>query len=94
MPPMTRALTARYLTTVLGIIPGIGVGTVIAGKITRTLEQPFVQFDRSVSIPAWVLGAAITLLFTVLVNVIALRPVKNLKLTDAAQAVAAHRKSE
>ena len=35
-------------------------------------------------VPALLLGAAITLLFAAIVNAIALRKVKNLKLTDVA----------
>ena len=72
------------VTTVLGILLGIVLGSVIGYRIVRALEQPFVQFDRSVSVVAWLIGAAMTILFTVIINVIVLRKVKNLKLTDAA----------
>ena len=77
-------LRETYVTTALGILLGLGVGSWIGYIILRSLEQPFAQFVRSVSIPAWIVGAGLTVLFTVFVNLIALRPVKKLKLTDVA----------
>ena len=77
-------LRETVITTILGIIIGIASGAGIAYSIIRTLEQSFLQFDRSVSLIAWLVGAALTVLFTVIVNAIALRKVKNLKLTDVA----------
>jgi len=69
-------------TTVVGTIIGIAMGAAIAYRITRSLETAFVQYNRSVSLPAWAFGAVITAFFTLLINVIVLRKVKNLKLTD------------
>ena len=69
-------------TTVVGTIAGIAMGAAIAYRITRSLETAFVQYNRSVSLPAWAFGAVITAFFTVLINVIVLRQVKRLKLTD------------
>lgn len=70
------------VTTIAGILLGIGLGAGIGYQIVRSLEQSFVQFDRSVSIPAWLIGAALTAVFALIVNMIALRKVKKLKLTD------------
>ncbi len=77
-------LRETVITTTLGILVGMAVGSGIGYKICRSLEQPFLQIVKSLSLPAWLAGAALTVLFTVLVNIIALRPVKNLKLTDVA----------
>ena len=77
-------LRETYITTSLGILLGLGIGSGIGYFILRTLEQPFAQFVRSLSMPAWIVGTGLTALFTVIVNLIALRPVKNLKLTDVA----------
>ncbi|MBQ4304904.1 MAG: hypothetical protein II774_10490, partial [Lachnospiraceae bacterium] len=70
------------LTTILGILLGIGEGSAVAYRIVRAMEQPVIQLDRSVSCVAWIMGAVITLVFTVLVNWAVLRKVRNLKLTD------------
>jgi ABC-type antimicrobial peptide transport system permease subunit len=76
---MTRE---TVLTTILGILLGIGEGSAVAYRIVRAMEQPVIQLDRSVSCAAWIMGAVITLVFTVLVNWAVLRKVRNLKLTD------------
>lgn len=75
-------LRETYATTAIGILLGIGLGAGIGYRIVRSLEQSFIQFDRSVSLLAWLVGAAITIVFAVIVNAIALRKVKKLKLTD------------
>lgn len=69
-------------TTTVGTIVGIAMGAAIAYRITRSLETAFVQYNRSVSLPAWAFGAVITAFFTILINVIVLRQVRRLKLTD------------
>lgn len=71
-----------FVTTALGIALGIGIGSVMTVKILHSLEQPFIQFYRGSDFKSWLVGAAITLLFTVIVNAISLRKVKRLKLTD------------
>ncbi|MBQ6273957.1 MAG: ABC transporter permease [Oscillospiraceae bacterium] len=81
---LSYMLRETAVTTLLGILLGVLIGSGIAYQICRALEQPFLQFARNISLPAWASGAALTVLFTALVNVIALRPVRNLKLTDVA----------
>ncbi len=77
-------LRETVVTTAVGILLGIGLGAGIGYKIVRSLEQSYVQFDRHPSIFAWAIGALMTIVFTVIVNAIALKKVKKLKLTDAA----------
>ena len=72
------------LTTITGIVLGIALGAGIAYRIVRSMEQAFIRFDRSVSLTAWLFGALITALFAIIINMIVLRKVKNLKLTDLA----------
>ena len=69
-------------TTVAGMLAGVVMGALIAYRITRSLETAFVQYNRSVCLPAWAYGVAITAFFTIVINVIVLRQVKHLKLTD------------
>jgi ABC-type antimicrobial peptide transport system permease subunit len=69
-------------TTIVGTITGIAMGAAIAYRITRSLETAFVQYNRSISLPAWAFGAVITAFFTIVINVIVLRQVRHLSLTD------------
>ena len=69
-------------TTIVGMITGIAMGAAIAYRITRSLETAFVQYNRSISLPAWAFGAVITAFFTIVINVIVLRQVRHLSLTD------------
>ncbi len=83
-PRSRSAPASAALRTALGILLGLAVGSGIACTICRTMDQPFLQLVRAPSIPAWIAGAVLTVLFTAVVNYVALRPVKNLKLTDLA----------
>ncbi len=71
-------------TTAVGILLGLAVGSFLGYRIVRALEPSFIQLERSLCYPAWGYAAALTVLFTVIINILALRKVKNLKLTDVA----------
>ena len=75
-------LRETVLTALTGIILGIAAGCGIGYYIVRSVELSYTQFDRGVYVPAWLYAAGITALFTVVINAIALRSVKKLKLTD------------
>ena len=75
-------LRETIFTTVVGILVGIALGAGLGYAIVRALEQPFVQFDRSVGVISWLFAAGITAVFAVVINAIVLRKIRNLKLTD------------
>ena len=50
------------VTTIAGIVLGIALGSDIAYRIVRSMEQAFIRFDRGVSPLAWLYGALITVL--------------------------------
>ncbi len=70
------------LTTAIGIVLGCGIGSAAAYHIIHSLEQPYTRMNREISLGAWLIGAAITLVFTAVVNYVVLRKVKNLRLSD------------
>ena len=72
------------ITTILGIILGLIFGSAIGYRIVRALEQSFYRLERSICFSGWLYAAIMTVFFTVIVNIIALRKVKDLKLTDVA----------
>ena len=77
-------LRETVVTTILGIILGFAIGSGVAYSIARTMEQVFFQMKRSPDFLSWLIAAALTVLFTVIVNAVALRKIKNLRLTDIA----------
>ena len=78
-------LRETVITTVLGIALGIAFGSYISYRMIRSMEQPFVQFERGLSPKAWLLGTVITVFFAVVINTAALHKVKRLNLTDVSE---------
>ena len=72
------------LTTCLGIIVGLVLGSVLGYLIIRFLEQVQFGMIRHVSFSACLYSALLTGLFSLIINLIALRKVKHLKLSDIA----------
>ena len=75
-------LRETVFTTAVGIVLGVAAGCGIGHYIVRSVELPYAQFDRGVCPRAWLYAVGITLLFTIVINAIALQKVKKLKLTD------------
>lgn len=71
------------ITTALGIVLGIAVGALMGYIVIRFIEMPHAQFVRTPFILGWVISAAITAVFSILINAFGTRKVKDLKLTDA-----------
>lgn len=71
------------LTTALGIALGLLTGIIVSRQLVSSMEQPFFQLDRTLYPLSFLAASGMTVLFTTLVNLAALRPVRDLKLTDA-----------
>jgi len=71
-------------TTVAGIILGIVLGSLLGYRMLRLLENEQLHFIHSVQPGAWGIAILITIVFSLVIYSIALRPVKDLKLTDVA----------
>ena len=86
----TTKETKRYIsmesviTTVIGILLGLVAGTGIAWYIQRLLEKPQMGFIHSLCPEAWIPAAVITAIFALVINVVAMRKIKDLRLTDIA----------
>lgn len=72
------------VTNLLGIVLGLGAGALLGYRMICLLEGAQVHFVREPQLTALLLSAAITALFSIILNWIALRKVKDLKLTDVA----------
>ncbi len=72
------------VTTILGIILGIIVGSGFSYVICRFVEQSQIGLVRTPDLPGWAYSALFTAFFSTVMNVIALRKIKHLNLRDAA----------
>ena len=72
----------NILTTVLGMIVGIGIGSLVTYIIILLLQNPALGLKRTVDPIGWLISCLITAAFTIVVSAIALRKVKHLKLSD------------
>ena len=72
------------LTTILGIILGLIIGAILGYSIVRFLEQAQFGLVTHVNYPAFIYSALMTGLFALIINYIALRKIKHLKLSDIA----------
>ena len=70
------------ITSVIGIVLGIGVGALMGYIVIRFIEMPHAQFVRTPYVLGWLISAAITAVFSVVINKFGTRKVKDLKLTD------------
>ena len=78
---LTYAAAEPMVTTSLGILSGLGIGTFLGGKIVRMLEQAGTQFARDVDWRSMALSVLFTLSFALIINGLSLRRVRNLKIS-------------
>lgn len=76
------AATELAVTTALGILAGVPAGAGLGYLIIRKTEGNWIQLVRSVDWRSVVFSTIITLAFSLLINSIALRRVRDLKLSD------------
>ena len=85
----TTKETKRYISmesviTTIIILLGLVAGTGIAWYIQRLLEKPQMGFIHSLCPEAWIPASVITAIFALVINVVAMRKIKDLRLTDIA----------
>ena len=73
-----------FITTGIGIILGLISGSLLAMRMLELIQSSGVNSPRGIQWLAWLLAAVITILFSVIINSIAMRKIKYLKLSDAA----------
>ncbi len=84
----TAAECIRYaavdlvITTVLGTLLGLILGRFVGAHILSVTETPYIQMIREPAPQSFLFSAAITCGFSALVNMVALRKVRQLKLSD------------
>ena len=77
-------LEESIFTTVLGIILGLLMGSFLGSSIIRSFEKPHLQLHKSINFKAWLMSTLITVIFSLVINFLALRKVKKMQMTDIA----------
>ena len=72
------------VTTVVGVALGLWFGIRIAAWIEKMLEGPYAQFVRDPDLRTFLYSAAITLIFSLVINGYALNSIRKLNLSDIA----------
>ena len=75
--------TETIITSVIGILLGIGIGALMGYIVIRFIEMPHAQFVRDPYLLGWLISAAITAAFSAVITAFGTRKVKDLRLTDA-----------
>ena len=69
-------------STVIGIAIGLLLGQLLSVRVITLVEGVNIFFMKNIQWGAWLISATITAAFAVVINMIALRKVKHLKLSD------------
>ena len=82
----TRGYLERetIVTTAIGVVLGVALGAVLAPVLIRLLEQPDLQFIRSFHPVAWIIAVVLEVAFSVIINGLVFRKIKDLNLRDVA----------
>ncbi|NBI16967.1 hypothetical protein D1841_03375 [Neglecta sp. X4] len=74
------------ILTVIGCLAGLGLGVALHQFVIRTAEVDIVMFGRSVYPLSYLWSALLTLLFSVLVNLVMGRKLKNISMVESMKA--------
>ena len=82
----TKGYLARetFVTTTVGVVLGVICGSALTPFIIRMVEQPDLQFIRTFHPVAWIAAVALEVLFSVIINSMVFRKVKDLNFRDVA----------
>ena len=73
--------------SVIGAVLGLGLGRLLADFVIKTAEIDLVMFGREVHVLSYVLAAAMTIVFSLLVNLFMTRFVRRISMVDALKSV-------
>jgi len=80
----TRGYLARetIITTAVGIALGVLVGAIITPPLIVKIQPPDLEFIKSFQIQAWALAVGLETLFSIVINAIVFRKIKDLNFRD------------
>lgn len=75
------------ILSLIGILCGVPLGIWLHHYIVLTVEVASVMFGRTISWPSYLIAAGLTVLFTLLVNLIMRRPIRRIDMVESMKAV-------
>jgi putative ABC transport system permease protein len=72
------------LTTVAGLVLGVVVGAVFTPFAIKCMQQPDLEFVKTFQPVAWMAAVVLEALFSIVINTLVYRKVKDLNLRDIA----------
>ena len=70
----------------IGLLGGLLLGVVLHQFVIRTAEVDMVMFGRSIYAPSYLLAAVLTVLFSVLVNLVMYRKLARISMVESMKA--------
>lgn len=82
----TKAYLSResLITTTAGLILGVAIGAIITPAVIKIMQQADLEFVKSFQTVAWVIAVVLEAAFSIIINNIVYRKVKDLNLRDIA----------
>lgn len=75
------------ILTMIGILVGLFLGKLLHVFIIKTIENPDMMFGREIFWQSYLMAAAITIVFSLLVNLVMTRKLRGIKMVDSMKAL-------
>ncbi len=77
----------NVVNTIIGVALGLGAGVLLHQYIIRTAEIDRVMFGKSIALPSYLFAAALTFLFTLFVNTVMTKDIRNIDMVESLKSV-------
>lgn len=75
------------ILTIIGILVGLFLGTLLHAYIIKTIESTSYMFGRDVRTLSYIISTIITIVFSLIVNIFMSKKLRNIKMVDSMKAV-------
>lgn len=77
----------NVILTVIGIVFGIGLGVILHSYVIQSIEVDLIMFSRNIIWSSYLLGAAITLAFSAIINLVMYPALKKIDMIESLKSV-------
>lgn len=77
----------NVLLTLIGIVLGIGVGILLHQYVIRSIEVDLIMFGRSIALVSYFIGAALTLAFSMIINLAMYRGLQRIDMIESLKSI-------